>query len=186
MKVHLDEKRLQALLDGRLTSEEEASLARHLVEGECSTCEEFLGGLDEGVEKKLFEILHRSTSARELSTQANRRILESISNKSPTPRAILVPAVGFAVVALLVLAVVFWLPLEEGTRIKGDEDPVVGIELSLGLVEPARAGTVDVRRAASGTEVSPDNLVLFRVTTDASCYIYLVRVGPDGLEVLVP
>jgi hypothetical protein len=186
MTVHLDEKRLQALLDGKLQPEEEAALARHLAAGECQTCEELLGGLDESVEKKLFEILHRTASAGELSPEANRKILESITTKRPVPRAILIPAAGFAVVALLVLAVVFWLPPEEGTRIKGDHDRVVGIELSLGLVEPAKAGTVEVRRVASGAEVSQQNLVVFRVTTDAPCYMYLVRVGPDGLEVLVP
>jgi hypothetical protein len=186
MMVHLNEERLKALLDGKLTSEEEASLARHLAEGECATCEEFLGGLDESIERKLFQILERSISAGDLPTEANRKILESITPRRPVPRAVLIPAVGFAVVALLVLAVVFWLPLEEGTRIKGDEDRVVGIELSLGVVEPAKAGTVDVRRVASGAEVSSNNLVLFRVTTDAPCYMYLVRVGSDGLEVLVP
>jgi hypothetical protein len=39
---------------------------------------------------------------------------------------------------------------------------------------------------ASGAEVGQQNLVVFRVTTDAPCYMYLVRVGPDGLEVLIP
>ena len=186
MTVHLDEKRLEALLDGKLRPEEEASLARHLAAGECPTCEEFLGGLDESAETQLFSILQRSTSAGDLSTEANRKILASITPRRPLPRAVLVPAVGFAVVALLVLAVVFWLPPGEGTRIKGDEDRVVGIELSLGVVEPAKAGTVEVRRVASGAEVSQENLVVFRVTTEAPCYLYLVRVGPDGLEVLVP
>jgi hypothetical protein len=186
MTVHLDEKRLQALLDGKLAPEEEAALARHLAEGECSTCEELLGSLDESVEIKLFQILDRSSQAGDLPSEANRKILESITPKRPVPRAILIPAAGFAVVALLVLAVVFWLPPEEGTRIKGDEDKVVGIELSLGVVEPDKAGTVEVRRVASGAEVSQENLVVFRVTTDAPCHLYLVRVGPDGLEVLLP
>jgi hypothetical protein len=186
MTVHLDEKRLKALLDGKLPTEEEAALARHLAEGECLTCEELLGSLDESVETKLFRILSRSSRAADLPTEANRKILESITPKRLVPRAILIPAAGFAIVALLVLAVVFWLPPGEGTRIKGNEDRVVGIELSLGLVEPDKAGTVEVRRVASGAEVSQKNLVVFRVTTDAPCYLYLVRVGPDGLEVLVP
>jgi hypothetical protein len=159
MTVHLDEKRLQALLDGRLAPKEEAALARHLAEGECSG---------------------------DLPTEANRKILQSITPSRPMPHAILIPAAGFAIVALLVLAVVFWLPPEEETRIKGDEDKVVGIELSLGVVEPDKAGTVEVRRVASGAEVGQENLVVFRVTTDAPCHLYLVRVGPDGLEVLLP
>ena len=186
MTVHLDEKRLEALLEGKLSSAEEADLARHLAGEECPACEEFLGNLDEGVEAQLFRILSRSASAGDLPTGANRKILESITPKRPVPRAVLIPAVGFTVVALLVLAVVFWLPAGDGVRVKGDGEKVVGIELSLGLVEPAKAGTVEVRRVASGAEVSQDNLVVFRVTTDAPCCLYLVRVGPDGLEVLVP
>jgi hypothetical protein len=39
---------------------------------------------------------------------------------------------------------------------------------------------------ASGAVVTPGSRVVFRVITDASCYLYLVRVGPDGLEVLIP
>jgi hypothetical protein len=187
MTDHLNPERLQALLDGKLKPEQEAALARHLAGGECPTCEEFLGGLDESVEKKLISILDRSTSAGELSTEANRKILESITpRRPPVPRAVLIPAAGFAVVALLVLAVVLWLPSDDTTRIKGDEAGVVHVALSLGLVEPAKAGTVDVRRVASGAEVKPENLVVFRVTTNAPCYMYLARVGPDGLEVLVP
>ena len=189
MTVHLDAERLQALLDGRLKPEEEAALARHLADGECQTCEEFLGGLDQSVESKLFAILDRSTRAADLPAEANRRILEAVLSKRPViPRMVLIPAAGFAFVVLLALAAVLWFSAGEGegTRIKGDQAGVVRVELSLGVVEPAKAGTVDVRRVASGAEVSPENLVVFRVTTGAPCYLYLVRVGPDGLEVLVP
>jgi hypothetical protein len=186
MTEHLNEESLRALLDGRLKPEQEAALARHLAEGECPACEEFLGGLDVSVETTLFGILHRSTQARDLPYEANRKILESISKRRPMPRAMLIPAAGFAVVALLVLGLVWWSPSGAGTRVKGDESKAVGIELSLGLVEPAKAGTVEVRRVASGAVVDQANLVVFRVTTDAPCYMYLVRVGPDGLEVLVP
>ena len=189
MTDHLNQERLQALLEGRLKPEQEAALARHLAEGECQTCEEFLGSLDESVETKLFQILDRSAQAQDLPEETNQRILETVSSKRPPiPRIVLIPAAGFAFVVLLALAAVLWFSAEEGegTRIKGDEPGVVGVELSLGLVEPAKAGTVEVQRVASGAEVSPETLVVFRVTTDAPCYLYLVRVGPDGLEVLIP
>lgn len=187
MTEHLNEERLQALLDGRLKPQEEAALAGHLAEGECPTCEEFLGGLEQRVEERLFSILDRSTRAADLPAEASRRIVETLSSRRPTvPRAILIPAAGFAVATLLVLAVIFSVPSGEGTRIKGGEAGIVRVELSLGVVEPAKAGTFEVRRVASGTEVNQQNLVVFRVTTDAPCYMYLVRVGPDGLEVLVP
>lgn len=189
MTVHLDEERLQSLLDGRLKPEQEAALARHLAEGECPTCEEFLSGLGESVETKLFQILARSTQARDLPVEANQRILETVSSKRPAiPRMVLIPAAGFAFVALLALAVVLWFSAGEGagTRIKGDEPGVVGVELSLGIVEAGKDGAVEVRRVASGSAVSLESRVVFRVTTDAPCYLYLVRVGPDGLEVLLP
>jgi hypothetical protein len=89
-------------------------------------------------------------------------------------------------VALLVLAVVLWLPSGDGTRVKGDAAGVVRVELSLGVVEPGRDGAVEVRRVGSGAVVALGSRVVFRVTTDASCCLYLVRVGPDGLEVLIP
>jgi len=189
MTDHLNQKRLQALLDGGLGPEQEAALARHLAEGECQTCEEFLGGLDRSVEEKLFSILDRSLRAQDLPAEANRRILETVSSKRPAmPRLVLIPAAGFAFVALLALAVVLWFSTGEGegTRIKGDPAEVVRVELSLGLVEAGKAGAVEVRRVASGAAVSLESRVVFRVTTDAACYLYLVRVGPDGLEVLLP
>lgn len=189
MTDHLNQERLQALLEGRLKPEQEAALARHLAEGECQTCEEFLGGLDESVEKKLFIILDRSTQAADLSVEAQQQILETVSSKRPAiPRMVLIPAAGFAFVALLALAVVLWFSAGEGgeTRIKGDQAGVVRVELSLGLVEAGKAGVVEVRRVASGAAVSLESQVVFRVTTDAACYLYLVRVGPDGLEVLLP
>ncbi len=187
MTVHLNEERLRALLDGSLGPRQEAALARHLAEGECRICEEFLSGLDQSVEARLFSVLDRSARAADLPAEANRRILQSFeSRRPPIPRAILVPAAGFAVVVLLVLALVLWLPAGDGTRVKGDAAEVVRVELSLGVVEPGQDGAVGVRRVASGAVVASGSRVVFRVTTDASCYLYLVRVGPDGLEVLVP
>jgi hypothetical protein len=190
MTDHLDEERLQALLEGRLDPEQEAALARHLAEeGECRACEEFLGGLDESVEGQLFSVLERSLRARDLPAEANRRILETVASKRPQiSRAILLPAAGFAFVVLVVLAAVFWFSAEEGegARIKGDPAGGVRVELSLGLVEAGRDGAVEVRRVASGSVVSLKSRLVFGVNTDAPCYLYLVRVGPDGLEVLLP
>jgi hypothetical protein len=184
MMVHLNEKRLRALLDGRLSLREETRLARHLLDDECQACEEFLGGLDESVEKKLFEIWGRSARAGDLPAEARKRVLDAVSS---VPRTFLVPAAGFALVALLVLAIVLWFTVgEDETRVKGNVPDVVGVELSLGVVEAGKDGAVEVRRIASGADVTPESQVVFRATTEGPCYLYLVRVGPDGLEVLVP
>ncbi len=45
MTIHLNDKRLAALLEGSLSASAESELAQHLA-SDCADCEEFLLGLD--------------------------------------------------------------------------------------------------------------------------------------------
>jgi len=187
MTGHLDDKRLTALLDGTLGTEQERELAEHLRQ-DCRECDDFLASLDEDTERRLLAILARVEAAPDLSPAAQEMVLERRKARFFGLPPLLVPVAGLALLLLVGLAVVLGhaLVTDEGSRerIKGTE-VAPAVELTFGRVETT-SGSNQVVRVASGDELSTADRLVFELRTAGPCFLYLVRVDAQGVHVLLP
>jgi hypothetical protein len=187
MSMHLDEKRLHQLLEGELSHAEEQRLHRHLRE-ECPQCEAFLESLDEGRAGLLLAVLARTRRPPDLSIQAQREVMEQGAPRRFGLSHLLLPVAGLTLLLLVglafTLAHVMGSDTAESSRVKGDTVAAPAVDLAIGRISAgARERIVRVRAEEI---LEPHDRVVFRVSTEGSCLVYLVRIDEGSLEVLVP
>jgi hypothetical protein len=189
MSAHLDRARLQALLAGELTPEQERALADHLVVG-CETCESALAELSAADEAALVGLLARAEA-----TPASPPTAGLVAQALDRPAwwrwrwqlAWLAPAAAAA------LGLILWFvlagppaPFEPGERIKGpNATPEVG--LTLGVVARGGQGEAQVTRLGPDARLPQDRTLVFQLSIRDRCHLGLARLGPEGtIEVLLP
>jgi len=178
VSAHLDRARLQALLLGGLTPEEERALAAHLAAG-CDTCEAALAELPAEDEAALIGLLARAEAAPAARLPAE-AVERALSRPAWWRLAWLAPV---AAVALGLLAWL-WLPAPPappgpGQRIKGPGG-VPEIGLALGVVVRGGQGEAQITRLGADARLPQDRTLVFQITLRERCHLGLARLGPDG------
>jgi hypothetical protein len=190
MTIHLNDKRLAALLEGSLSALAESELAKHL-ESDCADCEEFLLGLDEAGQAQLLAVLAKAAEPGDLSSTACNQVIEKSTPAQTGHLSRLVPLAGFALLLLIVLgfslAYVLSTKDPDGMRTKGEgPDQVAQVEISLGVVEQGADGTISVARVLPAATISNKRTLVLRVTTQTPCFLSVIRVGLRDYEMLIP
>ncbi|MBW1807674.1 MAG: hypothetical protein JRJ87_05720 [Deltaproteobacteria bacterium] len=190
MTVHLNDKRLAALLEGKLSASAESELAQHLA-SDCSDCEKFLLGLDDVGQAQLLAVLGKAAEPGDLSPAARCEVIEKSTSASTRLFPKLVPLAGFAFLLLiglgLVLAYVISTEDPNGVRTKGaGGDQIAQVEISLGVVDKAADGTISVTRVSAAASISSSRTLVLRATTQIPCFLYIIRIGSHDVEMLIP
>lgn len=183
---HLDERRLDGLLRGRLDPAEARALADHLREP-CELCERFLAGrggvLDAMADRALGASAPRGQEAGDDAELA--RIMRAVGRRRARPVAVAAAvAAGLLAVAGATLAFMGRPPAgEDGLKGPASAGPPVRLRA---LLSPAAApgAAPELERVGSGAEVSGSAGLLFRIEAGSPADLALVRVGPGDLEVV--
>lgn len=193
--LHLDQPTFRRLLSGEVGGEEARSLAAHLDEP-CETCEAALAGL-EGADA-LDGLVDRALAGGppRPGEQGNDVEWARIRRRLAGPRARVwraVAAAGAATALVLLAGVVALLRMPSGPDApvagsawdgaKGGEAVAVVARLRFSVAHPG-AGPGQVVRGESGAAVPADASLLFRVEASGPAALALLRLGPDGGEVV--
>ncbi len=188
MNRHLNHKLYERLLSGRLSKKQEGRLLAHLRQ-DCDECENFMAGLDAEQVLVLMDIVERTSSPR---VPEKMRDLPSRSKSIFRTNSIMQPALGFVILALIVLSVVLvrQSPVEESntSRLKGTGtlSPAPSISLSVGRVLSKASGTAQIDRVGKNASVSPDQRLIFSMDIEGCCYPYLAFIYGSSVEILYP
>jgi hypothetical protein len=185
---HIDESTVRRLLSGEIRGEAARRVADHL-ESSCEVCESVLSDsgsadrLDGTLDAALFFVPPRKGEA------GSDREWASIQRQLLPPRRRTWRYAGLGAAAAAALALGATITLmgrpEQGVLdgFKGRESEQSSARLLLSLSVPG-PGAPSLERAASGAVVPSEASLLFRVEASGPAQLALLRVGPDGSEVL--
>ena len=185
---HIDEGTVRRLLSGDLRGEAARRVAEHL-EASCEVCESVLSAcgsadpLDGTLDAALFFMPPRRGEA------GNDREWAGIQRRLLPPRRRTWRYAGLAAAAAAALALGASITLMrhpeqevlDGFKGREGEKASARLRLSVSLPGP---GAPSLERAASGAVVPPEASLLFRVEASGPAQLALLRVGPEGSEVL--
>lgn len=188
-KLHLSTERIDDLLQGRLSAEQETALAEHLAE-DCEQCEAALETLEGEREAELLSLLARIQGAT-LGPAERQAVIERSARPVWWRRSVIwAPALATAAAGLLLL--IFWSPaaqrdvLDGGSRVKGAESLLLPVTLNVGWVASPSEGKAEVDRLRKDQHLEAKGGLVFSVTTQVWCWPYLVRRSGKQTEVLIP
>jgi hypothetical protein len=187
-RSHIDETTIRRLLSGEIRGQAARELAEHLA-GPCEACESVLSArgsadpLDGSLDAALLGLSpRRGEPGNDLEWALIRRRLRPA-------RRLAWRYAGLAAAAAVALAVGVVLqtrrhPGEETwDGLKGREAERVSARLRFSVSLPGR-GEPALERAASGAVVPARASLLFRVEASGPAQLALLRIGPDGSEVI--
>jgi hypothetical protein len=189
LKLHLSTERIDDLLQGRLSAEQETALAEHLAE-DCEQCEAALETLEAAREAELLSLLARIQGA--TLGPAEREVVIERATQKPWWRRPLIWAPALATAAAGLLLLFFWAPAAQvdgadgGSRIKGAESLLLPVILDVGRVASAGESQGVVERLRNDQRLEAMGGLVFSITTQVWCWPYMVRRSGKEIEVLIP
>jgi len=185
---HLEPETIRRLLSGAIRGAEASLLARHLEAG-CEACEALLAGggeataLDGAADLALLRLGPPGAPGNDLEWARIRRALRRPER--------LRRLAGLASAAVLLLGLGAALRPGSGGApapaawdgLKGIAAGPVGVRLRFSVVSPESGGG-QLERGVTGTALSPEAQLLFRAEVGGPAELALLRLGPDGAEVI--
>lgn len=181
---HLDERGLEGLLRGDLDPAQARRLGEHLRQP-CEQCEALLAGpggaLDAMADRALGAVAPPGGEAGNDLEFA--RIMRAVRRRRARPlAAVAALAAGLLAVAGVTLSVARHPGGGPEEGVKGPASADLPVRLKA-LLAPAGAAP-ELARVGSGAEVPASGSLFFRIEAGAEADVALLRLGPDGVEVV--